>query len=108
MHKTAKPLLTLLLMVWGLGPADVRAGPIYIGGSGTGISSTLSKVVKETGTWKKHGLDVRNVYFTSGALLGRAMLSGDIAATNGDIPGMLSLGVSGVLDLLELWFRPRC
>jgi ABC-type nitrate/sulfonate/bicarbonate transport system substrate-binding protein len=27
------------------------------------------------------------------------MLGGDIAATNGDIPGILSMGVSGVLDL---------
>ena len=57
------------------------------------------KVIRETNTWKRHGLDVRNVFFTSGALLGRAMLSGDITATNGDIPGMLSMGVSGVLDL---------
>lgn len=99
MRKTAKSFLTPLLIAWGLSPADLRAEPVYIGGSGTGISSTLTKVVKETGTWKKHGLDVRSVYFTSGALLGRAMLGGDIAATNGDIPGMLSMGVSGLLDL---------
>ena len=99
MRNKGKTLLALLSIAWGLSPAAARPEPIYIGGSGTGISSTLTKVVKETGTWKKHGLDVRNVYFTSGALLGRAMLSGDIAATNGDIPGMLSLGVSGVLDL---------
>ena len=99
MRTKGKTLLALLSITWGLSPAEARPEPIYIGGSGTGISSTLTKVVKETGTWKKHGLDVRSVYFTSGALLGRAMLSGDIAATNGDIPGMLSLGVSGVLDL---------
>lgn len=99
MRNKGKTLLALLSIAWGLSPAEARPEPIYIGGSGTGISSTLTKVVKETGTWKKHGLDVRSVYFTSGALLGRAMLSGDIAATNGDIPGMLGLGVSGVLDL---------
>jgi len=99
MSKSVKTFLALLSIAWGLSPAEARPQAIYIGGSGTGISSTLTKVVKETGTWKKHGLDVRNVYFTSGALLGRAMLSGDIAATNGDIPGMLSLGVSGALDL---------
>lgn len=99
MSKKGKTLLATLLIAWGVSPAGVRSEPVYVGGSGTGISSTLSKVVKETGTWKKHGLDVRNVYFTSGALLGRAMLGGDIAATNGDIPGMLSMGVSGVLDL---------
>ena len=88
------------MLAWGLTPREVGAEPlVYVGGSGTGISSTLVKVIRETGTWKKHGLDVRNVFFTSGALLGRAMLSGDITATNGDIPGMLSMGVSGVLDL---------
>jgi NitT/TauT family transport system substrate-binding protein len=87
----------ILFICWA---ATARAEPIvYIGGSGSGISSTLSKVIREAGIWKKHGLDVRNVYFTSGALLGRAMLSGDITATHGDIPGILSMGVSGVLDL---------
>ena len=100
MGSKAIMLLGILLIAFGLTPRDVRSEPlVYIGGSGTGISSTLMKVIRETGTWKKHGLDVRNVFFTSGALLGRAMLSGDITATNGDIPGMLSMGVSGVLDL---------
>src|ERR1051325_11395055 len=92
--------LAILLVTIGAWSTAAAAEPIvYIGGSGSGISSTLIKVVREAGLWKKHGLDVRNVYFTSGALLGRAMLSGDITATNGDIPGILSMGVSGVLDL---------
>lgn len=100
MDKKINTLVGIFLVTVGLTTREVRAEPVvYIGGSGTGISSTLMKVIRETNTWKKHGLDVRNVFFTSGALLGRAMLSGDITATNGDIPGMLSMGVSGVLDL---------
>ena len=95
-----KALAGILLLAVSLWSGALRAEPVvYIGGSGTGISSTLMKVIRESNTWKKQGLDVRNVFFTSGALLGRAMLSGDITATNGDIPGMLSMGVSGVLDL---------
>ncbi len=90
----------VLLIVCGFTPGYVQSEPlVYIGGSGAGVTSTLTKVIRETGVWKKHGLDVRNVYFTSGALLGRALLAGDIAATNGDMPGILSMGVSGVLDL---------
>jgi len=100
MGRKIKTLAGIFLIAFGLAARDGGAEPIvYVGGSGTGISSTLMKVIRESNTWKKHGLDVRNVFFTSGALLGRAMLSGDITATNGDIPGMLSMGVSGVLDL---------
>jgi NitT/TauT family transport system substrate-binding protein len=100
MWRRKKMLLGILLIACGLAAGDARSEPlVYVGGSGAGISSTLTKVIRETGTWKKHGLDVRSVFFTSGSLLGRAMLSGDIAATHGDIPGILSMGVSGVLDL---------
>jgi len=100
MSRKGKTLLGIFLIACGNTPSYAQSEPlVYVGGSGAGISSTLSKVIRDTGTWKKHGLDVRNVYFTSGALLGRAMLGGDIAATNGDIPGILSMGVSGVLDL---------
>jgi ABC-type nitrate/sulfonate/bicarbonate transport system substrate-binding protein len=100
MSRKGKTLLGIFLIACGYTPSYAQSEPlVYVGGSGAGISSTLSKVIRDTGTWKKHGLDVRNVYFTSGALLGRAMLGGDIAATNGDIPGILSMGVSGVLDL---------
>ena len=39
--------------------AAAAAEPIvYIGGSGSGISSTLIKVVREAGLWKKHGLEM--------------------------------------------------
>jgi ABC-type nitrate/sulfonate/bicarbonate transport system substrate-binding protein len=81
MGRKIKALAGIFLIAFGLAARDGGAEPIvYVGGSGTGISSTLIKVIRETNTWKKHGLDVRNVFFTSGALLGRAMLSGDITA----------------------------
>ena len=100
MRRNLKPQLALLTLACSLLAGEVKSETVvYVGGSGTGISSTLTKVMRDSGVWKKHGLDVRNVFFTSGALLGRAMLSGDITATHGDIPGMLSMGVSGVLDL---------
>jgi ABC-type nitrate/sulfonate/bicarbonate transport system substrate-binding protein len=99
-RKNAKTMLVIIVLAGALRPHHVSSeSVVYVGGSGSGLTSTLMKVAREANVWKKHGLDVRHVYFTSGALLGRAMLSGDIAATNGDIPGILSMGVAGVLDV---------
>src|SRR5262250_785044 len=65
MDKKINTLVGIFLVTVGLTTREVRAEPVvYIGGSGTGISSTLMKVIWETNTWKKHGLDVRNVFFT--------------------------------------------
>ena len=57
-----------------------------MGVSGSGVVSELRRVIQKANVWKKHGLDVREIYFNSGALMARAMLAGDIGATHGDIP----------------------
>jgi len=42
---------------------------INMGYSGAGIGSDLLKVIERTGLWRKHGVDVRSVYLSSGSLM---------------------------------------
>ena len=73
--------------------------PIALGYSGSGISSDLRRVIEKERLWEKHGLNVRAVYFLSGGVLTRAMAAGDIVLSDSDVPAMLGLGVSGLLDV---------
>src|SRR5262249_7331605 len=48
--------------------------------------------------WKKHGLNVKSIYFNSGTVLTQAMAGGNIVASDSGVPDMMSLALSGVLD----------
>lgn len=78
---------------------SARGQPIALGYSGSGISSDLRRVIEKERLWEKHGLNVRAVYFLSGGVLTRAMAAGDIVLSDSDVPAMLGLGVSGLLDV---------
>jgi len=78
---------------------SASAQAIALGYSGSGISSDLRRVIEKQRLWEKHGLNVRAVYFLSGGVLTRAMAAGDIMLSDSDIPAMLNLGVSGLLDV---------
>lgn len=79
--------------------SSVQAESLVLGHSGAGISTDLRKVIQKERLWQKRGLDVKSVYFISGALTTKAMAVGDISVADSDLPAELNLAVSGLLDL---------
>lgn len=78
--------------------ADVHAQSLpmlNMGYSGAGIGSDLLKVIDRSGLWRKHGLDVRVVYLSSGTLMAQTLSSGDIGIAGFDTPAMLNLALAG-------------
>ena len=57
------------------------------------------KLAGRSTVWRKHGLDVRPVYLTSGNLMAQTLSSGEIGLAGFDVTAMLALGVSGMKDL---------
>ena len=71
---------------------------IRVGYSGTGVAKNLHKMIDRAGIWKKRGLDVRFIYFTSGATMAQAMVGGDLEIADSDVPAMLNAVSAGILD----------
>jgi ABC-type nitrate/sulfonate/bicarbonate transport system substrate-binding protein len=72
---------------------------INMGFSGAGVGADLIKVIERSGLWRKHGLDVKAVYLSSGTLMAQTLSSGDIGIAGFDVTAMLNLGVAGAKDL---------
>ena len=68
---------------------------LNMGFSGAGIGSDLLKVIDRAGLWRKHGLDLRVIYLTSGTLMAQTLSSGDIGIAGFDTPAMLNLALAG-------------
>jgi hypothetical protein len=60
---------------------------LNMGFSGAGIGSDLLKVIGRNGLWRKHGIDVRTIYLSSGTLMAQTLSSGDIGIAGFDTPG---------------------
>jgi ABC-type nitrate/sulfonate/bicarbonate transport system substrate-binding protein len=71
---------------------------IRVGYSGTGVAKNLHKTIEKAGLWRKRGIDIRLIYFTSGATMAQAMVGGDLEIADSDVPAMLNAVSSGVLD----------
>jgi NitT/TauT family transport system substrate-binding protein len=96
-----KNLFTILLIVIisTFAGANVDAQQLVrVGYSGTGVAKNLHKTIERAGLWKKRALDIRLIYFTSGATMAQAMLGGDLEIADSDVPAMLNAVSSGVLD----------
>src|SRR6266536_5966705 len=96
-----KSFLPLVLFLWALTlPFENAAAQtvVRIGYSGGGTAKNLHKTIEKVSLWKKRGLDVRLIYFTSGATMAQAMVGGDIDIADSDVPAMLNAVSSGVLD----------
>lgn len=99
MGKTALNLVAIIIGILGFLPRDVAAQPLVrVGYSGTGVAKNLHKTIERSGLWKKRGLDVRLIYFTSGATMAQAMVGGDIDIADSDVPAMLNAVSVGILD----------
>src|SRR5678816_4263167 len=93
--------LPLVLFLWALTlPFEHAAAQtvVRIGYSGGGTAKNLHKTIERAGLWKKRGLDVRLIYFTSGATMAQAMVGGDLEVADSDVPAMLNAVSAGALD----------
>jgi len=89
------PSLFVALLIASPTPAQQL---VRVGYSGTGVAKNLHKIIERAGLWKKRGLDVRLIYFTSGATMAQAMVGGDLDVADSDVPAMLNAVSVGALD----------
>ena len=83
------------LWLWPMA-AEAQSPPIInMGYSGAGIGSDLLKVIDRAGLWRKHGVDVKSIYLSSGSLMAQTLSSGDIGIAGFDTPAMLNLALAG-------------
>ena len=92
-------VFVLLLVAWSLPTASIHAQSILMGYSGAGISTDLRRVIEKEKLWDKYGLNLKAIYFNSGSVLTQAMAGGNINLSDSDVPAMLNLAVSGVMDV---------
>jgi ABC-type nitrate/sulfonate/bicarbonate transport system substrate-binding protein len=90
--------VVVAIVYLSINPAILEAqnlAALNMGYSGAGIGSDLLKVIDRSGLWRKHGLEVKVVYLTSGTLMAQTMSSGDIGIAGFDTPAMLNLALAG-------------
>ena len=97
MHKLNIILLGLVVAIGFASPA-VAQQIVRVGYSGTGVAKNLHKTIERAGLWKKRALDVRLIYFTSGATMAQAMVGGDLDLADSDVPAMLNAVSAAALD----------
>jgi NitT/TauT family transport system substrate-binding protein len=85
----------LMVWLWPTFAAAQNLPVLNMGYSGAGIGSDLLKVIDRNGLWRKHGLDVKVVYLSSGTLMAQTLSSGDIGIAGFDTPAMLNLALAG-------------
>lgn len=90
-------LVVAVVCLW-VSPAIVHAQNLPLlnmGYSGAGIGSDLLKVIDRSGLWRKHGLEVKVVYLSSGTLMAQTLSSGDIGIEGFDTPAAINLALAG-------------
>ena len=84
-----------VLLLWPLATNAQNPPLLNMGYSGAGIGSDLLKVIERSGLWRKHGIDVKTIYLSSGSLMAQTLSSGDIGIAGFDTPAMLNLALAG-------------
>ncbi len=97
MLKSNVSVLSLFVVLLLASPTPAQQ-LVRVGYSGTGVAKNLHKIIERAGLWKKRGLDVRLIYFTSGATMAQAMVGGDLDVADSDVPAMLNAVSVGALD----------
>ncbi|HUK41702.1 MAG TPA: hypothetical protein VLX11_11675, partial [Candidatus Acidoferrales bacterium] len=90
-------MVVTLICLW-VSPASVHAQNLPVlnmGYSGVGIGSDLLKLIDRMGLWRKHGLEVKVVYLTSGTLMAQTLSSGEIGIEGFDTPAAINLALAG-------------
>ena len=76
-----------------------QSNSIIMGYSGSGITSDLRRVIEKEKLWDKHGVNVKAIYFNSGGVMTQAIAGGNVNISDSDLPAMLNLSVSGVMEV---------
>ncbi|HEY7165745.1 MAG TPA: ABC transporter substrate-binding protein [Candidatus Binatia bacterium] len=92
-------LVTIAISILFFADSARSQQQVLMGYSGAGISTDLRRVIEKEKLWDKYGLNVKAIYFNSGGVLTQAMAGGNIDVSDSDVPAMLGLAVSGVLDV---------
>lgn len=87
-------IFAAVALLWPLA-AGAQQPVLNMGYSGAGIGSDLLKVIERSNLWRKHGIDVRTIYLSSGSLMAQTLSSGDIGIAGFDTPAMLNLALAG-------------
>ena len=96
MSKWLKSISLMFGLALGATTASGQSLPaLNMGFSGAGIGSDLLKVIDRNGLWRKHGIEVRTIYLSSGTLMAQTLSSGDIGIAGFDTPAMLNLALAG-------------
>lgn len=95
MQWLSKCAAVALLWFWPMAVGAQSLPLLNMGYSGAGIGSDLLKVIDRTGLWRKHGVDVKSIYLSSGSLMAQTLSSGDIGIAGFDTPAMLNLALAG-------------
>ena len=73
----SRRILLIASMVGALFGASQARGQslpqLNMGYSGAGIGSDLLKVIDRAGLWRKHGIEVRTIYLSSGTLMAQTL-----------------------------------
>ena len=88
-------IIGAVVLLWPVATLAQSLPSLNMGYSGAGIGSDLLKVIERNNLWRKHGLDVRVVYLSSGTLMAQTLSSGDIGIAGFDTPAMLNLALAG-------------
>ncbi len=92
-------LAIYLFWLWPALAAAQNLPLLNMGYSGAGIGSDLLKVIERAGLWRRHGIDVRTIYLSSGSLMAQTMSSGDIGVAGFDTPAMVNVTSFGAISL---------
>jgi len=84
-----------MLCLWPMAAVAQNLPLFNMGYSGAGIGADLLKVIERSALWRKHGIDVRTIYLSSGSLMAQTLSSGDIGIAGFDTPAMLNLALAG-------------
>jgi ABC-type nitrate/sulfonate/bicarbonate transport system substrate-binding protein len=90
-----RPIVGAVVLLWPMAVAAQSLSSLNMGYSGAGIGSDLLKVIERSNLWRKHGVDVKVVYLSSGTLMAQTLSSGDIGIAGFDTPAMLNLALAG-------------
>jgi len=91
--------LTYIIIVGSVARAQTPLGNVILGYSGAGSTGNLRRIIERDKIWEKYGLNVKSVYFGNGGVLTQALVGGNIAGSDSEVPAMLNLAIAGVLDV---------
>ena len=87
MRKSPTWLVLIIRALFSPARAKAQSLPLLnMGYSGAGIGWDLLKVIERAGLWRKHGIDVRTIYLSSGTLMAQTLSSGDVGVAGFDTP----------------------